>query len=213
MYGPAQFDEPRQDVLLGLLRQHPLATLITLGPDGLHADHIPMQWQAREGSPGVLKGHVARANPLWQRLAASPQVLAVFQGPQSYISPNWYASKADGGRVVPTWNYVAVHVAGTVQVHDDPVWLRALLDELTATHEAAQTHPWALSDAPADFQARLVDLVVGVALNIHSMQGKWKISQNRPETDQAGVVQGLRATGAAQDLAMADLIAARLQGA
>jgi transcriptional regulator len=135
--------------------------------------------------------HVARANPVWRQARQDVDVLVVFQGPQAYISPNWYPSKAQTHREVPTWNYVTVQARGRLQVRDDPVWLRGLLSRLTAVHEADQPVPWSLADAPADAIDRMLRAVVGIEIELTALQGKWKVSQNKPAADRAGVVQGL----------------------
>lgn len=190
------------------MTRHPLGTLITQTDAGLGADHIPLHLVRRAGDQISLVGHVARSNPLWQQ-ADGAEVLVVFQGPQAYVSPNWYASKAEHGRAVPTWNYAVVHAHGRLRVIDDPAWVRTQLDALTAQHEATQAHPWALSDAPADFTERLIGLVVGIEIVVNRLQGKWKVSQNQPASNQASVVEGLRATGCPADADMAALVAAR----
>ncbi|HEY0200544.1 MAG TPA: FMN-binding negative transcriptional regulator [Burkholderiaceae bacterium] len=193
MYCPANFQEDRTDVLLGLLEQHPLATIITAGSDGLTADHIPLMHEPVAGMPGKLIGHVAKNNPLWQ---APPQQdhLVVFQGPSTYISPNWYATKAESGKVVPTWNYAVVHVHATLVTHHDPQAILSILNKLTSCHEAAQQpKPWQVADAPAEFTDQLVKHIVGIELHIERMQGKWKVSQNQIPANQRGVIDGLHA--------------------
>lgn len=206
MYCPATFEESRPDVLQGLLARHPLATLVHVDAQGLVVDHIPLLWRpAPDQAQGCLMGHVARANPLWQ-VDPEHAVVAVFQGPQTYISPNWYASKANGGRVVPTWNYAVVHAHGRLQAQHDDSWKRALLNELTRTHEQTQASPWAVDDAPADHITTLLKAIVGIEISISSLQGKWKVSQNQPATNQATVVTGLLAAGSAQQQAMATLV-------
>jgi len=143
----------------------------------------------------VLTGHVAGANPIWNDLASEVEVLAVFQGLNAYISPSWYATKQETGKVVPTWNYAAVHAYGTLCIIDDAVWLRAQLEMLTADHEAGFAEPWAVSDAPADFTEKLIEAVVGIEISITRLEGKWKVSQNQPPRNRAGVVQGLKENG------------------
>lgn len=213
MYLPPQFAQTDPDSLVQCLREHPLATLVTVGADGLVADHIPMLWRASPSGAldeGALWGHVARANPVWQR-AASQQVLAIFQGPQAYISPNWYATKHPEGRVVPTWNYVVVHARGELVVRDDPEWVLNQMALLTDVHEADQPRPWRTDEAPADHLARLSQAVVGIELRGLSITGKWKVSQNQPPANQHGVIAGLRTGTPAGErqhqAAMADLVA------
>ena len=192
MYLPTHFAESRLDVLHQLMREHPLATLVNLGPAGLDANHIPLQLIAETGTPGVLRGHVARANPLAAELADGATVLAIFHGPQCYITPSWYPSKHEHGRVVPTWNYVVVHAHGMARSIDDATWVRTLVEALTVTQEAQRDQPWAVADAPADYIERLSQAIVGIELRIERLEGKWKVSQNQPALNQVGVAQGLR---------------------
>lgn len=191
MYLPAHFQEDRVEVMADLMRRHPLAALVTVGPAGLCANHVPLLYDPEPAPFGVLRGHLARANPQWRE--ARPQIgaLAIFQGAQAYVSPSFYPSKQEHGRVVPTWNYLAVHARAELIVHDDADWLRRLVTELTATHEASFPQPWAVSDAPADYIEGLLKAIVGVELRITGLEGKWKASQNRPAADRAGVADGL----------------------
>ena len=202
MYSPAHFEEHRSEVLLDLIRQHPLAAIVSAGPDGLVADHIPLLHEPAAGSAGKLIGHVARSNPLWQ---APPdrEHLILFQGPSAYISPNWYATKAESGKVVPTWNYAVAHVTATIRAFHEPEALLELLGKLTDRHEASQPRPWRVADAPPDFTSKLLASIVGIELRILRMQGKWKVSQNQSAENRAGVVAGLRdmAADGAQDMA------------
>lgn len=209
MYSPAHFDESRPEVLQGLIHAHPLATLVTLSADGLTANHIPLHLQADGSAFGKLVGHVARANPLWQNSDPSADVLVIFQGPNAYITPSWYATKQDGGKVVPTWNYAVVHAHGRLLVKDDPQWVRAQLASMTAQHEASRAEPWAVSDAPREFTDRLLQAIVGIEIPITRLQGKWKVSQNQPAQNRTSVIAGLNGqdhSGPAAD--MATLVAA-----
>lgn len=201
MYQPKQFEESRPEVLRALVQQHPLALLITLSDDGLQADPIPLLW--REGSDGqvLLAGHVARANPLWQRTRFDTEVLAVFQGPQHYISPGWYATKAEHGRAVPTWNYVTVQARGPLRVVQDAAWLRQLVDDLTAQQEAPLHQPWQVADAPVDYIEKMLAAVVGIEIAVTQLTGKWKVSQNQPAQNQASLVQALDVLGQDSDAA------------
>lgn len=209
MYLPAQFAEPDLAVQQQLMAQQPLATLVWLSPQGLSAEHIPLVWSAGPGPLGTLFGHVARANPLWQELPADNEVLLIFQGPQHYITPSWYASKRETGKVVPTWNYAVVHAWGRLQVRDDPVWLRRQLTALTDHNEAAFAEPWAVADAPHDYTEKLLAAIVGIEIPISRSQGKWKVSQNQPPANQAGVIAGLQQLGDDAALAMAEAVALR----
>lgn len=208
MYIPAHFAEPDVTVLQELIRTRPLATLVTLSPTGLEANHIPLHLCPAPAPFGTLRGHVARSNPIWRDTVGDVEALAIFHGPNAYVTPAWYPTKAESGRVVPTWNYVVAHAHGRLRVVDDPAWLRAHLGELTAHNEAAQPEPWRLEDAPPEFIGKLIGAVVGVEIVITRLVGKWKLSQNQPDPNRAGVVRGLRARGDAAALEMADRIEA-----
>jgi transcriptional regulator len=193
MYLPAHFREDRVDVMHALIRECPLATLVTDGPDGLMANHLPMLIDPEPGPFGTLTGHLARPNSQWR--SAGSAALAIFSGSDHYISPNWYPSKAEHGKVVPTWNYAVVHAHGTLEVHDDPEWLRTFVTRLTETHEAQFESPWSVTDAPADYIDGLLKGIVGIEIRIDRLEGKWKMSQNRPDADREAVARRLR-TGA-----------------
>lgn len=207
MYLPAHFEESRSEVLHQLLRAQPFATLVTQGADGVTADHLPLHLEPGVGPCGALHGHVARANPLWQQ-AADSEVLAIFHGPQAYVTPSWYPGKREHGKAVPTWNYVVVHARGRLRAIDDAAWLRRQLEALVARHEAGFAEPWQISDAPPDYIDRMLTAIVGIEIVITSLVGKWKISQNQPAANRAGVVAGLREQGTADALSMAELVAA-----
>ena len=203
MYLPLAFREDRLDVQHGLIRAHPLATLLAVGPDGVpHADHVPFLL-ADIGPFGTLQGHVARPNASARETAA----IAVFHGPVSYVSPGFYPSKREHGRVVPTWNYAVVHAHGRLRVVDDEDWLHAQIDALTRHMEGHRAEPWAVTDAPAPFVAGQVRGIVGVELAIERIEAKWKVSQNRPEPDRQGVATELAADPAT--VPMARLVAQR----
>jgi transcriptional regulator len=206
MYNSAHFREERLPVLHELVRRAPFATLVTLGPEGLAADHLPMLLDAEASPLGTLRGHVARANPVWRVHAPAAGALAIFQGPSAYVTPAWYRTKQETGRVVPTWNYVVVHAHGPLRVVDDPAWLRGLVEELTARFEAGRAHPWQVSDAPEDYVQSMLRAIVGIEIPIARLEGKWKASQNRPAEDRAGVVAGLRAAGDPASVAMAAVV-------
>ncbi|NMW23788.1 MAG: transcriptional regulator [Rhodanobacter sp. RIFOXYA1_FULL_67_6] len=185
MYTPKHFVESRVEALHGLIRAYPFATLVTRAADGLTANHLPFELVGE-----VLHGHVARGNEL-ARLGGA-EVLLVFQGPDGYISPNWYPSKHETGREVPTWNYAVVHVHGRLRVIDDAAWLRRLLETLTDHHEAGQPQPWKISDAPDDHIGTSLRAIVGLEVSIDRIEGKFKLSQNHPARNRAGVIAGLR---------------------
>jgi|SRR5450631_1733378 transcriptional regulator len=205
MYLPAHFEESRPAVLDALMRAHPLATIVTLTGAGMVANQVPLLAAAAASGRGILRGHVARANPMWRDALAGVETLAIFQGPQAYVSPSWYPAKREHGKVVPTWNYCTVHAWGLLRVHEDAQWIRALLDELTHVHETPMEAPWSVDDAPAPYVAALVAQVVGIEIEVSRFQGKWKVSQNQPARNRAGVMAGLAAGGADQ-AAIADLI-------
>jgi transcriptional regulator len=208
MYIPGHFDEPRVEVLHALMRARPLASLITLSAGGLDANHIPLHLSADPTPYGTLRGHVARVNPVWRDLARDVEALAIFHGPDAYISPSWYPTKAETGKAVPTWNFAVAHAYGTLRVIDDATWLRAHLETLSTSHEAAFPEPWQLSDAPRDYTDKLIGAIVGIEIGITRLRGKWKLSQNQPPQNQAGVIRGLRAGGSADALEIAALIEA-----
>jgi len=217
MYLPAQFKEDRIPILHDLIRAHPFATLVTLDASGVVANHLPMELDATAGAFGALRGHVARSNPMWKAPRLDVESLAVFQGAQHYITPSYYATKAATGKVVPTWNYAAVHAYGTLRVIDDPAWLRAFVEQLTDRHEAAHAAAsgdaaWHVSDAPEAFIATMVGAIVGIELPIARIEGKWKVSQNRPAEDRAGVVAGLSRGDDPAQHAMAALVRERSSG-
>jgi transcriptional regulator len=191
MYLPKHFAQTDIAALHALMDAHPLATLVTHGPEGIDANHIPLHLDAGAGPNGTLRGHVARANPLARAAAVDVEILAIFQGPQSYISPSGYATKAEHGKVVPTWNYTAVHAWGRLRLIDDPQWLLAQVRTLTTTHEAALPHPWQVSDAPADYIEKMLGAIVGIEIVIDRLVGKWKVSQNQPPANQASLVAAL----------------------
>ena len=193
MYVPAHFAETRTDVLHDAIRRIGFATLVTHGADGIEASHVPMLLEPEPQPYGTLIGHIARENPQWRRAAG--ESLAIFLGPDTYVSPAWYPTKKQNGKVVPTWNYVAIHAYGRASFFDEPERLKALVTRLTETHEAGRPAPWAVSDAPADYIAMMLQAIVGFVLPIARLEGKWKMSQNRPPADRAAVARTLAAAG------------------
>ena len=208
MYNPSHFEETRMDVLHGLVRAHPLATLVAMSSDGLLANHIPL-FLRPGGAMGTLVGHIARANPLWSQLDANVAVLAIFQGPQHYISPSWYASKKEHGKVVPTWNYAVVHGKGPLVLHHEADWIRQLLLDLTAMQESALPSPWKVDDAPRTYTDALIKALVGIEIPLQSLLGKWKVSQNQPAANQRSLIEALEARQDPGALAMAQLVQER----
>ena len=208
MYQPPHFREERIEVQHGLIRSHPLGLLITAGPGELVANPIPFVIYADDAPRGTLRCHLARGNPHWHELAAVEQCLVVFQGPQQYITPSWYPTKRETGKVVPTWNYVTVHAWGRPQVIEDVAWLRRQIEDLTNLNEGRRPAPWLVDDAPADYLVSQMKGIVGVEIPIDRIEGKWKVSQNRPAADRAGVVEGLRGGGEQAEI-IASLVAER----
>lgn len=209
MYLPGHFEESRIDILHQLIRGRPLATIVTLGSTGLNANHIPFELSAEPAPLGTLRGHVARANPLWRDFSENIDALIIFHGPQAYVSPSWYPTKQATGEVVPTYNYIVVHAYGRLQIIDDPRWLRGLVTRLTEGFEAARAEPWQVTDAPDGFIENQLRAIVGIEIVISKLLGKWKASQNRPVVDREGVVQGLSESNDADSLALAELVRER----
>lgn len=205
MYTPPAFREDDPATLRAMMREAPLATLVTGTADGLLATPLPLFLVEDEGEHGTLYGHLAKANPQWQTAPAG-EALAIFAGPDAYITPSWYAAKAEHGKVVPTWNYAAVHVYGTVAFFDDEASLHDVVSRLTALHEGTRAAPWAVTDAPEKFVSSQLKGIVGLRLPINRIEGKRKMSQNRPEADRAGVVARLSESDKPADRHVATLI-------
>lgn len=208
MYQPAHHREDRLEVQHALIRAFPLGTLVTSGPSGLLANHIPFLLDPAGSRLGTLRAHVARANPQWREFDEAGEALVIFRGAERYITPSWYETKRETGKVVPTWNYAVVHAYGAVAVKDDASWLRQHVAELSALNERGRAEPWAVTDAPEAFIGAMVRAIVGIEIEIARIEGKWKVSQNRPEPDRRGVVEGLRAEASASAFEMADLVEA-----
>ena len=195
MYVPAHFNEARIDVLHEMMRGTGLASLVSMTTDGLIASHAPLMLDPHPAPYGTLIGHLARANPHARAADPGVETLVIFQGPDGYITPSYYAAKQEHGKVVPTWNYLAIHAYGILKAFDDPARLLDVVTRLTNRHEIQRAQPWAVTDAPADFVAGMLRGIVGIELQITRLDGKTKMSQNRPAADQTGVIQGLRADG------------------
>jgi transcriptional regulator len=208
MYIPRANQEDRIPVLHKLMGDQPFASLITMGSSGLFASHIPMVLK-QDGAMGTLKSHISRANAQWRDYTPSVEALAIFCGPQHYITPSWYPEKQETGKVVPTWNYVVVHAYGYLKVIEDGEWLMAHLENLTKTHEAGFAVPWKVEDTPADYIASLTKGIVGLEMAIERLEGKWKVSQNRSERDREGVARGLAELNTTESLAMKALVEER----
>ena len=203
MYLPSAF---RQDDLAELhaqLQASPFALLTSAGATGVQASHLPLLLAPDEGEFGTLYGHFARANPHWRDLQGGAEALAVFSGPDAYISPGWYPAKAEHGKVVPTWNYIAVHARGPVELIEEPERLLQIVSRLSDQHESGRERPWAVSDAPREYIDSMLRAIVGFALPIRRLEGKWKLGQNRSAADQAGVRDGLAASPSPGDRELA----------
>ena len=206
MYVPRAFAVDDIQILHQQMQASPLPVLVTHASQGLHASHVPLLLDPDEGPYGTLYGHLARANPHGKALAEGTETLVIFAGEQAYISPSFYPSKAEHGKTVPTWNYLAVHAYGTAEVFEDAERLLALISRLSSKHEAGRPAPWAVSDAPGDYIDSMLKAIVGFRLPITRLEGKRKLSQNRDAADQAGVRQGLLANSNPQDHALAHLM-------
>lgn len=191
MYLPTHFREDRPEVLRELMEAHSLAALVTFSEQGLIANHLPLMYDPEPAPCGTLRGHLSRANEQWRTFRQDLDGLAIFQGPQAYVSPNSYPTKQETGRVVPTWNYAVVHAYGPLKVFHEPERLREFLDGLTTKHEADQPAPWAPADAPPEYVEGLLKAIVGIEMTITRLEGKWKVSQNQPERNRLGAADGL----------------------
>lgn len=209
MYVPALFKEDRVAVLHEAIRKYGFGTLVTSSETELEASHIPMLLDPEPAPLGTIIGHLAKANPQWQRVKPDAQALAIFLGPNTYITPSWYPTKQQTGKVVPTWNYLAIHAYGALSFFDNPEELRAHVSTMTDTHEAPRDAPWAVSDAPERFVDQMLRAIVGFKLCITRLEGKWKMSQNRPTEDVSGVLEGLRREPGEAHEAVAEIVAAR----
>ena len=212
MYIPRSFAESDRNTLHDFMEAHPLGTIVTASSvHGLYATPLPLLIDRARGALGVLQGHIARANPHHERAAREEPALVIFSGPNAYVTPTWYPSKQEHGKVVPTWNYVAVHATGVLRFIDEHDFLMAHLDRITDRHEASQAHPWAMHDAPRDFLEQLARATVGVEIEITALEGKYKLSQNRSAADAHGVITGLDASSSPHDRAVADAMRVRAE--
>ncbi|MCB5175256.1 FMN-binding negative transcriptional regulator [Microvirga lenta] len=209
MYQPPHFREDRLEVQHALIRAHPLGMLVTMGRSGLLANPIPFVLDEAASPLGTLKAHLSRANPQWQDFDPGQEALVVFQGTEAYITPSWYETKRETGKVVPTWNYAVVQARGRMRAVEDPAWLMRQIGEMTGQQEAAHPEPWAVSDAPPAFVAAQLKGIVGIEIEIARIEGKWKVSQNRPDADRRGVAEGLRALSDDEPRRMAEMVEAK----
>ncbi len=208
MYVPDFFRQSDPSKALWLIREAMLAELVTWDGSGLVASELPMLYDAKTGTEGSLLGHLARANPQWKSYRPGVEALAIFRGPQAYVSPSWYATKAEHGKVVPTWDYATVHVRGELVIHDDVAWKRSLVTRLTTNQESPRSQPWAVTDAPEEYVEGRLRAIVGIELRISQLDAKWKLSQNQPQRNRDGVADGLDAEGTPESLAVARMIRA-----
>jgi len=195
MYVPTHFDEPRTEVLHDLIKQHPFGMLVTHGANGLDANHIPFELDASQGQQGLLTAHVARANPVWQDVANGDEVMVVFRAADAYVSPNWYPSKHEQHKQVPTWNYMVVHAYGRITIRDDERFVRGMVARLTRTHEASEPTPWKMTDSPKEFIDTMLKAIVGLEVDVTRLVGKLKLSQNKEVRDIRGAGEALTAQG------------------
>jgi transcriptional regulator len=209
MYIPPAFEETSVAVMHELMRAHPFAAIVMAGSDGLVATHIPLVLHAEAGEYGTLRGHIARANPQWADSSAGADALVIFSGPHHYVSPSWYPTKRQDARVVPTWNYTVVHAYGPLVAHPEPAWLLEHLHSLVTQQESRFDLRWELVDAPADYIERQMRAIVGIEIPIRRLEGKWKLSQNRSESDREGVLQGLDEVSSGDALALRGLMSER----
>lgn len=210
MHIPKQFKQENDTELLELMREYPFATLITHSTSGIEANHLPISLSWQEDKL-YLHAHIAKVNSLWQSVAESSEVLVVFNGPNGYISPNHYPTKQQTGKAVPTWNYVAVHVKGSISFIHDAAWIYQALESLTDEHESELDNPWAMSDAPAPYIDKMLPAIVGIEIAVTSITGQWKLSQNQPTVNQIGVVEGLSASDKQNDKTVAAMVRKQLQ--
>ena len=212
MYLPQLFEEKRIDVLHSFVREHPFGALVVMSANGLDANHLPFEIDTASGPFGTLHCHVSRANPVWRDFARDTEALAVFQGPNTYITPTWYPSKQETGKDVPTWNYIVVHARGPLRVIDDVHHVRAHLEKLVAKNESGRPHPWKITDAPEDYVNKQLSLIVGIEMPLTSLVGKWKLGQNRLLRDRQGMLQGLLEANTPETVAVAAEVRKTLEG-
>jgi transcriptional regulator len=206
VYIPEKFRETRPDMLQPIMRAHPLASMVVATDSGIVANHIPVMTLAEPKPLGKLRGHIARANSLWKQYRAGSEALAIFHGPDAYISPNYYPTKQQTGEVVPTWNYAIVQARGTLEFTHDAEWLRELVGNLTTAHEASQPHAWKVDDAPREYTRSMLGMIVGFEFTVTDLVGKLKLGQNRTLEDRQGVLEGLTRAGDSASLEMASMM-------
>jgi len=191
---PKKFRQEDTNKLIALIKDFPFATLIGSNESGAQVMHLPLLIKNEDGQSYSLNGHIAKVNPFWQQIKQGDKVVAVFHGPNCYISPNHYPTKLEHGKAVPTWNYVVVHAEGNIKFHHDKEWLYTHIDELSQQHEQKSEKPWSINDAPEDYIQKMLPAIVGIEISINNIEGQWKLSQNQPAKNQQGVIQGLMDT-------------------
>lgn len=205
MHIPKIFQKNDHGQIEKLIREYPFATLVTHSDSGVDANHLPVIFTEVSGKK-IIQAHIAKVNPLWKEVSDGSEVLLIFNGPNCYVSPNYYPTKKETGKAVPTWNYVVAHVRGVMSYKQDKVWLKQMIDNLTSQHEANQEIPWATSDAPQDYIQRMLSAIVGLEIEITSITSQWKLSQNQPEKNKLGVVNGLSSEKESEYLKIATLV-------
>ncbi len=206
MYIPKHFEVTDIELMHHLIRDYPLATLVTLATDEINANHVPLHLSENPKPYGTLQGHISRSNPLLDDITNDRESLAIFHGPNTYITPSWYQTKKESGKVVPTWNYVVVHAYGKLRINDNPNWVQSQLELLTNQNEASFPKPWAVADAPHEFTEKLLASIVGIEMEITKLLGKWKVSQNQAPQNQESVINGLNSSNQSGALNMANLV-------
>ena len=209
MHIPSKFNQNEESQLIAIMREYPFATLVTHTEAGIEATHLPVILGQADGKT-IIKAHIAKANKLWQTVKAGADSLLIFNGPNCYVSPNYYPTKKESGKAVPTWNYVVVHVKGAISFIDDEKWIYNLINSLTQVHESTQDTPWSISDAPDTYINKMLSAIVGIEIAIDSIEGQWKLSQNQPEVNKFGVVQGLFEKGEADEVKVSALVKAQI---
>ncbi|TXM07436.1 FMN-binding negative transcriptional regulator [Vibrio parahaemolyticus] len=205
MYIPAKFKQKNIEELVAIMQQYPFATLVANSSDGIEVTHLPVLLEQSDGEL-VLKAHVAKANKIWEKVESDSDIIVIFNGPNCYISPNYYPTKAENGKAVPTWNYVVVHAKGKVSYSHNSEWIYSVIDKLTTEHESTLDNPWSVADAPEGFIDKMLPAIVGLEIKISSITGKWKLSQNQPEVNKQGVIRGLDALGDDTSTTMAAMV-------
>lgn len=209
MHIPDKFKQTEEEQLKELIREYPFSTLITHSESGIEANHLPVTLTNIDGKD-VIHAHIAKANALWKSVQNGAEILLIFNGPNCYVSPNYYPTKKASGKAVPTWNYVTVHVKGSISFIHDESWIYSILDTLTSEHESNQEEPWSIKDAPETYIKKMLSAIVGIEITIDSILGKWKLSQNQPDINKLGVIKGLLVKGETNEIQVSGLVKKQL---